>query len=307
MRRGELLEALAGGNAVLAEAQAAMAAARDSWRSDPCFSPLWAGLKSYGAAETQDPPVGVALAAVDALLGHMLPALAAFPLGQVPMRHGQDEKVSSLLLAREGRGLLSLVAREPGLYQRRAAGFDEGERHETVLAGKAHARRVRRRDGLLHFDPVILEPGVTIALDPGQEALLVDEVETRLVSLRIDRLPEALAPVREYCLETGELLHQSTGNPLESRLELALAILGRMRRKDAAPVMAELALSSDADGSDHLRWQALRECIALDTAAGLDALRKMAADPADPLRAPAARLMGELHAAYPQLHLMEAA
>ncbi len=97
------------------------------------------------------------------------------------------------------------------------------------------------------------------------------------------RIAEHPGPVREYALDTGELLHQSAGDAQESRVELALALLGRMGRTDAAPLMAEIA----REGSDHLRWQALRECIALDTATGFAALKAIAADPADSLGAPA--------------------
>jgi hypothetical protein len=74
-----------------------------------------------------------------------------------------------------------------------------------------------------------------------------------------------------------------------------------MERMDAVPVMVE----TTHDGSDHLRWQAVRECIALDTAAGLAALRAIAANPADSLHAPASALRERLHASHPELAALE--
>jgi hypothetical protein len=286
----------------LAEAQTALSAAQEAWRSDPRCAGLLAALAGPNPladrARAED--------FVHAFVSHVLPALFTHPLGQLPMRYGRDGGVGSLLMAREGKTLLSLIAREPGRYERRAVGFDEGARHEIVLAGKAGGRLVSREDGALRFTQCTLERGTGFALDPGCEALLVDEVEVRLVSLRLDRLSETPSATREYSLETGELLHQSTGDPQESRLELALAVLGRMERADAAPEMAAMT-HFDSGASDHLRWQALRECIALDTAAGLAALRQVAGNTADSLNRPAEVLFDQLCAAHPELAELEAA
>lgn len=303
MRRGALLDPETGGNAALVEAQRALSAAQEAWRKDPRCAASLAAIELYGAGAEIDPFAEPALACalVEAFVGHMLPALAAHPLGHVPMRHGQDPRVSSLLLVRSGRALVSLLTREPGRCERRAVGFDEGARHEFVLAGKGWGRVARRREDVLDFEPFVLEPGSVLALDPGHEALLVEEVESRLVSLRLDRLPASPVPTREYSLGTGELLHLSAGDPAESRLELALAMLGRMGRVDAAPLMADLVRGDGLDTSGHLRWQALRECIALDTATGLAALETVAGDPADSLRGPAHSLLGQLCATYPEL------
>ena len=50
-----------------------------------------------------------------------------------------------------------------------------------------------------------------------------------------------------------------------------------------------------------MRWQALRECLSLDTAIGFNALQVLAGRTEDPLHRPAGELLGTLLAAYPQL------
>ena len=95
---------------------------------------------------------------------------------------------------------------------------------------------------------------------------MLTSVDGCLVSLRLQRRPANAGPAREYELASGRLIHQAAGNPRDSRIEMMLALLGRMGRGDAAPLMARMARE---DGSAALRWQALRECLALDYAGGL--------------------------------------
>ena len=54
-------------------------------------------------------------------------------------------------------------------------------------------------------------------------------------------------------------------------------------------------------GSPHLRWQALRECLGLDSAIGFAALSAIARRSVDPLAVPAGALRAQLLEAYPQL------
>jgi len=303
MQRGRLFDLLATGDLALAAGQAALSAAQTAWRNDLRRAGLWDAMIRSAAGDDADPFANHtgAKAVAQAFVDHIVPVLSEYPLGQVPVRAGHDMRTSSLLLAQEGRALFSLVAREPGRHVRCAVGFDGTIRRELVLAGKGAGRLVTRRDTALRFETCALEPPAAFLLDPPR-ALLVDEVETRLVSLRLDLLPVTPAPAREYSLETGEFLHQSASDAQESRLELALAILGRMRRGDAVPLMVEFTRA----GSNHLRWQALRECIALDTAVGVAALRTIAADAADALHRPANALLDQLCATHPQLAMPEA-
>lgn len=87
-----------------------------------------------------------------------------------------------------------------------------------------------------------------------------------------------------------------------SRHEMMVALLGRMGRTEAAPEMA--AMESEP-GDDSLRWQALRECLALDTETGFRALCAVAGAAADPLAAAAGALRAQLVEAHPQLLALE--
>ena len=86
--------------------------------------------------------------------------------------------------------------------------------------------------------------------------------------------------------------------PRESRFELAAALLGRMGRSDAAPLLAAMA---EEHGGQSLRWQSLKECLGLDSGAGFAALDRIAAQAGDPLAGPATALRAQLLERYPQL------
>jgi hypothetical protein len=204
--------------------------------------------------------------------------------------------------------MLLLTAREAGSVPREAVSFGDGERHELVLAGEAEARLVRLGEttpeaAQLAFADVPLQAQVSLALDLSCEALMTERVTRRLVSLRLTRAAPAPRPTREYRLSDGAFLHQASGDMRESRHELMLALLGRMGRADAVPVMADMA----GEGSEHIRWQALRECLALDTGAGFRALCAIAREAADPLAGPAGALRAQLLEAYPVLAQLETA
>jgi hypothetical protein len=226
------------------------------------------------------------------------------------MRHGFDGCASTLLLARSGRAQLILQAREPGEVAFTSASFSDALRYEAVLAGEAQARIVRptlgraARERPFHHEVLNLRAGTRLALDLSSEALQVLATCGRLVSLRLHRFAAEPEPSREYSLADGTLLQQSAGSIRTSRHEMMLALLGRMEVAAAAPLMAELALE---EGDSSLRWQALRECLALDTAAGFRALVALARRPDDPLAGPAGALRAQLVEAHPQLLSLEIA
>ena len=71
---------------------------------------------------------------------------------------------------------------------------------------------------------------------------------------------------------------------------------------EAAPTMAAMAREAGPDG---LRWQALREALALDTAEGFRALCHVARASDDPLAMPAGALRAQLVEAHPELLALE--
>lgn len=286
-----------------------MVAACDAWRATPETGQVLAEFERYGngAPLTRCQTLFAlftdrksAPRLVAALTHALCAALARDAFGHPPFRHGYDRGTATLLLARRGRAQLVLHACEPGCHSVDVVSFGEGERREAVLAGEASARIVRRRGqaGLFAQRRLTLEPGVRLALDLREEALQVLAIERRLVSLRLHRLARAPGPTREYDLASGALLRQAAGDIRASRQEMALALLGRMGRAEAAPVMAAIAREP---GDASLRWQALRECLALDTATGFSLLGDLACAGHDPLAAPAGALRAQLLEAHPEL------
>jgi hypothetical protein len=212
------------------------------------------------------------------------------------------------MLAREGDCLLTLVAIDgAGLASRpqpRSAGFAPAEEWEVVIAGTGKARLVERCGDRIATHGLDLSPGLALGRDGAREALIFDAVDGSLLMLRLQRRHDLMQPKLEISLEDGSVLHRASATPAESRLEIAVAVLGRMGRADAAPVLAEIA--RDESHGDSLRWQALRECLGLDTRTGFWTLTVIARAGSDPLAIPAGALRAQLLEAYPQLAEVEA-
>ncbi len=315
MRVHPVIAALRSDRAPQRKAQSAMKAALDSWRAETGSAPALADFERFGegAALEECPALeqlftgqGDAEALMQTLMRHFSLAIAANPLGHPPFRNSFDGFTSTIQLATSGRAQLLLQAREPGEYKARAVTYSDNLRYDAVLAGKAQARiiRIHGPEELVCFteEPIRLAGGARLAFDCSGEMLLAKRIDKRLVTLRLLQATAKPRPVREYCRTSGKLLHRSAGAVSSSRLELMTALVGRMGRSDGAPVLAELALR---EGENSLRWQALRECLALDTAQGFVALVSIARNAADPLAGDAGALRAQLLENYPQLRELE--
>ena len=295
-------------------AQEAMHDALVAWRGRPGVAEVFADVAAFASGMAMADCTALARlfdegddAAVFAgeLCAAACAQLEASPLAHVPQRHFHDDAISTLLLAQSGNVTLSLVAVEDLRIRpaAKSASFWPGEAWEVVLAGTANAELIERRspsdDGadLRHLQTK-LQPGKVVCRDASRQALVVRDVQGCLVSLRLQRRSERAGVTREFALEDGRLLHQAAGNPRDSRIELMMAALGRMGRADAAPLFAEIA---SGEGAEALRWQALRECLALDTLTGFTTLTIIAGNAADALSGPAEGLRSQLVSAYPQL------
>ena len=241
------------------------------------------------------------------LSGPMADGLAADPLAQVPIRHQYSQGAGVMQLARSGRATLSLVFYEGDAAQRAiSAVFTDGEMREIILTGCGEGRRLTLTDEAetraeIEGRTIPLEPGVRMKFACARETRLVERVESPIVLLRIVRSAQTPRRSREYRLADGALLHFATGNRRESQLELMVDLLGAMERKDAGPALARVA----REGGDQLRWQALRQCLALDTRAGFRALGEIAQNASDPLKDEARALRRTLLKTYPQLCALE--
>lgn len=315
MRIDPQMNALRGDGAARRASQTALEAVRDDWLANAAAG-VAEELALYGeGAELADCPklsalvgrVGVASTFVEALLGPMLEQVAAHPLGHVPLRHQRSDNFATIQLLQNGRAALSLLAYDDIDGPLTSASFSDGERHEVVLAGAldvALLHIVDETGSAASIESTMrrLVPGEVIHCSGDRSTRVIKAVHGRCVILRLARSAENPSDMRQFSLEDGRLLHRASGSRTDSRREMAMAVLGRMGRKDAAPLLAELAW----EGGSHIRWQSLRECLALDTATGFMTLVRIAADPTDPLSAPAGALRASLLEAHPQLLQLEA-
>jgi hypothetical protein len=244
---------------------------------------------------------------VDGLIASQARQLQAMPLGQVILRHYIDEMTSALSLARSGTATLTLQAVDGMALDRRGSpesvSFSPSESYCQVLAGTADVEIImlgnERPDGadLLRHN-ARLAPGQVNHRIGSRETVVLQRVETSLVMLTLQRRVGEGAVTREFMLADGALVHQAAGSPRDSRLELSAALLGRMGRADAAPMLAAMA---EEEAARSLRWQALRECLGLDSAVGFAALSRIARAAGDPLAGPAGALRAQLLETYPEL------
>ena len=314
------IEALRSDDAPQRRAQAALGAALDRWRASALVQTAQVELERWGVGQPlEDLPLLSALFAegdaadrfVAGLVDTILTELARDPLGQSPLRHYVDDALASVTVLRHGTTVLSLQTID-GLALGRGAApasvrFLPCETWEKVLAGHAAAERVAiaaGHPGGVDFNrsAIDLAPDQVLHRNGQREALLLRRVPGVLTTLKLQRRTSCSDVTREYALEDGALLHQAAGSPRESRLELTAALLGRMGRSDAAPLLAAMA---EERGNASLRWQMLRECLALDTAKGFATLSRIACDSADPLAAHAGALRAQLIETYPQLSGIE--
>lgn len=286
-----------------------------AWQRSPAVAPLLAEVRAFGeGAAIDDCPLLQACftgqGEAERLAGSLATVMAALlreePFGQPPFRHSFDGQLSSLLLLREGRADLLLQSREPGKWEHEAATFSDAVRFEAVLAGCGEGVILRRAippgTAPLDIEPIRLGPGARLSLALSEQALQVTRVDRRLVTLRLQRASADAGPVRRHAIADGRLLHQSAARLATSRQEMMVSLLGRMRRHEAAPELAAIALEA---GDRSLRWQALRECLALDTLTGFRALAAVARNPADPIGEAAGALRAQLVELHPELLHLE--
>lgn len=311
------LRALRGDDAPQRAAQASLSKALNNWRESAQIAALRAELARFdGQCDIDRFPLlsgcfgegdGSGRVLLGGLVDAMAEALGDEPLGHVPMRHFTDGTVSSLLIAAEGGTTISVIAIDGQAFRRKppasAVSFADNQCHECILAGRAtgtliEAEAAGSGRASLSASALELREGVRLHRDSRRQAVILREVEGRLVTLRLQHRPAAPEPTREYALADGRLLSQAAGNARESRHELAAVLLGRMGRKDAAPLLAAMA---QEQASDALRWQALRECLGLDTALGFATVTALARDSGDSLAGPAGAMRAQLLEHYPIL------
>lgn len=312
MRLHPVIAALRGDPAPQRRAQAAMDAARRVWAANPAVRMPLEQLAAYGGGGDLADLKGLSSVMADAtaasafatgLIDSIGAALRTEPLGLAPFRHQTSDSHVVLELSRAGRAALSLIVYRPVAHSEpQSVCLTSGDRHEICLRGGAEALMVSatgfcERSADLTVAKETVREGWSARFDNARHSKIVTRVDRALVILRLQRDLSEPLPAREYRLEDGDLVHQSAADRGDSRKELALALLGAMGRKDAMPAIADTARS----GPTHLRWEAVRQGLALDSGAGFAVLTSIARGPADPLSTAASALRARLLETYPQL------
>lgn len=306
------IAALRSDRALQRRLQDAMEAARDKWLGEAPTAAVIEELEQYS--------IGTSLASLPHLsalvgsaarathfVGRWCEAMAEVvrhnPLGQVPFRYNCSAGYSAIRLATSGRASLSLLAYEEraDLAEPTSACFVAHDLHEIALAGSAVGLVHNLRHGMpgpisRRFD---WRAGDGIVTCGANETRQVISVSGRFSLLQLAREEEGTPPTREVALDSGQILHRSSGDKRESQTEMALAVLGTMRRQDAIPAIEMIS----AKGPLHLRWQAVRHAIALNPQRGFAALSRIAKATDDELAVPASKLRRHLASTYP--HLLE--
>ena len=319
MKSNPVLSRFRRDNAAKLHAAKIMSNVDSDWRVLPYAASVVGDLGRFASgAELSQCPAAAALVSdretarkfVDEWIARYCRALELAPLGQPGFQYQSNASASVAMLARDGQAELSLVCYS-GLDVDARAEPDSGyfaptERHEIILSGSGILQTASRREVVSGPDDFIFAsrevgPGSTLSQYGPTETKAFTRIDGCLTLLRLTRPSANPGPTREYRYSDGALLHQASSDKHESCKEMMVALLGEMGRNDAVPAIARLA----SEGSGHLRWQALRQCLSLDTARGFEILCSMAISPDDPLAPPAGALRAQLIESYPQLAELE--
>lgn len=286
----------------------------EKWREGAAFQPVFAELARYGAGEELDRlnrlaaitgDFARAQAFVNEALEPMLKVLRARPFTLPDFSHNMSAGFYRIELATHGPACLSLQLYEPlpGQDAPQSVLFTDAERHEIILGGHAEALLLRQQKGeeaQFASESLVLEPGACITTCGLRETRHITKVRGAMVMLQLTRLAKDSQPTRHLRLEDGALLGQASSSRDASEREMAVALLGAMGRRDALDAILETAKK----GPDHLRWEAVRQALGLDSAAGFRALDAIARDPRDRLAVQAKELRAMLVRDHPQLELV---
>jgi hypothetical protein len=129
-----------------------------------------------------------------------------------------------------------------------------------------------------------IEDGEEIVVDGRHQSFIIDHATSDMIFfqalVRVDAAPVAA----EYDSKTLSFIGASSTDETSSRVQMMVSLLRTMEREDAVPLFIA-ALDSP---HFYARWHIMRELLALDAAAALPHLRRMAAsDPHPEVRAAA--------------------
>lgn len=287
---------------------------RDAWLATEAVQSLWRDLAAYGAEQECEPETQLARlledhrtarAFVDTLLDGMLAQLRVHPLGEAPFRHKVSQGLSTIQLLEAPGATLSLVAYEPlpNPQEPDTVLFSDREVREIVVSGAACARRYTQQgEGNIVSEPLSLDEGATLTLAPRTQARHVLSVSRLLLVLQLTSEPVRPASTRLVDIESGETLRLASGDKSASQAVMALGVLGALREAGSMSVMEATALNLSEDSE--VRWESMRQLLALEPKRGLELLRTLSDRAGDPLADPAHALRKRLLESQPELRTL---
>lgn len=287
-------------------------AALAAWRAAPQVAAARAALARFDAgAALADLPDLARLthdlaAARDFAAGLITPLLAALraePLAQVPLGHASAPGMTRIRLIEGKRSAVTLTALAPRAHRvSPSALFEDGSVHELVMAGSGAALLHRTSSGAVMSETLTLTPGVRMTRPGPDTARQITAIVQPLLLLQVTREAAQPGPSREIAVEDGRLIQTISGCRRTSQQMMALGVLGALQHR--AGIGAMHALARDAARPRDLRWEALRQVLAMDASQGLALLAELAGETADPLSAPAKALQQQLRATRPDCAAM---
>ena len=221
---------------------------------------------------------------------------AADPFAMPPLRMFSGGALGGLILAEVPPITLSLMIRpfnqptprDPsvifspghGLTQIVRSGGACIRRYRVRLSDEERAGKFRSATAapLEVLGTAPLGDGDQIRVDQQCESFNLTPGDGDLVMLQLFVHAASRVPMREYDPTTGRLIRAAAAGRATSFRQMGLAVLRAFGRSDAAPLFA--AALNDDDFA--MRWQVMRELVALDPQAALPPLGTMAADDPHP-------------------------
>lgn len=299
------IAALRGDEAAQRRIRARMASARSAWQAMPQVEGLAAALSAYGKGA----PLAQCLTLERAMTDHasatglvsiwiteLVEALREEPLGEVPNRYRVATGLTSVQLLKSGRATLSLLAYERPVSDPappQTALFQDRETHEIVLAGAARGTfHSLDESGWISTSECQWRSGDSIHCPDNRHVRQVVAAKRSMLLLQLVRLPETPRPSREIRLADGKQVHCASGDKAASQRFMALSVLGALDYKPAIDTFEARALDRSEDAE--VRWEAVRQALAMEAARGLELLERLKGDASDPLARPATDLFRTL-------------
>lgn len=140
--------------------------------------------------------------------------------------------------------------------------------------------------------PVMLSDGMILRTDGRITGHILDGATSDIISLTAMIKAEAGPFTREYAIDGGALLRIAALDDRASRMQMLLALLRHSGRADAGACFDQ----ATRDPAFFVRWQAMREWLALDVRGALPRLREMTGDPNAEIRAAATAMLAKVEA-----------